>query len=178
MRQYHLDHLIVDYYHPHGVRQAILIVNDLYLKQLPLFLLLPLTVIFNPLRLYWFFSDPKLCFVSYSTHKHKAKIVGVLLDLKSHEADKRTALFISFKESLTDFLSFVAGVLITVTGFRAIYLIAILSVNGHLTCFNGFLTSLTQDRNPKLWIKLQQIKHVMEDPAKKESMHERYISVK
>ena len=58
-----------------------------------------------------------------------------------------------FKESLTDFLALCVTVLILVTGFRAIYLIAILSVNGHITYFNKFLTKITD--NPKMWIKLQ-----------------------
>lgn len=81
-----------------------------------------------------------------------------------------------FKESLTDFLALCVTVLILVTGFRAIYLIAILSVNGHITYFNRFLTKITD--NPKMWIKLQQIKTVLEDPEKKKQMHMRYLSLK
>jgi hypothetical protein len=60
---------------------------------------------------------------------------------------------ICFKESLTDFLSLLFVTVITLTGFRAIYLIAILTVNGHVTRFNGFLQRLTKDK-PLLLLKI------------------------
>lgn len=83
-----------------------------------------------------------------------------------------------FKQSLTDFLTLVASIVIAITGFRALYLIAILSVNGHVTRFNGFLARITAERNPRMWIKLQQIKTVLEDPEKRRKMNERYLSIK
>ncbi len=47
-----IEKFVVDYYYPSGVRQAIMIVNDLYLKHLHLFPLLFLTFAFNPYRSY------------------------------------------------------------------------------------------------------------------------------
>jgi hypothetical protein len=81
-----------------------------------------------------------------------------------------------FKESLTDFLCFVFGLVIILTGFRSIYLIAILSVNGHLTMFNPFLQKLTKDK-PILLLKLQQIEKVMNDPNNHERK-KKYLSLK
>jgi hypothetical protein len=81
-----------------------------------------------------------------------------------------------FKESLTDFLCFVFALVIILTGFRSIYLIAILSVNGHLTMFNPFLQKLTKNQ-PILLLKLQQIEKVMNDPQNHERK-KKYLSLK
>lgn len=58
-------------------------------------------------------------------------------------------------DALTDLVTLIATVIISVTGFRTVYLIAILSVNGHLTYFNPFLNRMTG--STLLFIKLQQI---------------------
>ncbi len=58
----------------------------------------------------------------------------------------------AFKESLTDFLTLIAGLIVALTGFRTVYLMAIVAVNGHTSKFNPFLERITS--NPRLWIKL------------------------
>lgn len=65
-----------------------------------------------------------------------------------------------FKEALTDFVSAVVALVIMITGFRALYLITILSVNGHATRFNPFLKRLTKN-SPRLYIKLNQIETLL-----------------
>ena len=74
-------------------------------------------------------------------------------DIKEQEKRKRKDIVRLFKESLTDFLALLMSLIIVLTGFRAIYLLAILSVNGHLTRFNPFLERITEGRL-KLWMKL------------------------
>ncbi len=81
-----------------------------------------------------------------------------------------------FKESLTDFLCLVFAIVITLTGFRCIYLIAILSVNGHLSRFNPFLQKITKNQ-PILLLKLQQIEKVMSDPNNQDRK-KKYLSLK
>jgi hypothetical protein len=76
-----------------------------------------------------------------------------LNDIKEQEKRKRKDIVRLFKESLTDFLALLMSLIIVLTGFRAIYLLAILSVNGHLTRFNPFLERITEGRL-KLWMKL------------------------
>ena len=73
-------------------------------------------------------------------------------------------------------LCFVFALVITLTGFRSIYLIAILSVNGHLTMFNPFLLKFTKNQ-PILLLKLQQIEKVMNDPHNHERK-KKYLSLK
>lgn len=71
---------------------------------------------------------------------------------------KRRNIVLYFIESLTDFLALVAATLISITGFRTMYLIAILSVNGHINFLNNFLKRSTQ--STLLIIKLQQIEKI------------------
>jgi hypothetical protein len=95
------------------------------------------------------------------------------------EIEKRKDLVFCFKESLTDFLCLVFAIIITITGFRTIYLIAILSVNGHLTWFNPFLQRINKGK-PILLLKLQQIEKVMngDEERRKELVKTKYLSLK
>jgi len=77
------------------------------------------------------------------------------------EEVKRKNIVLFFKESLTDFIAVFVTVMITLTGFRALYLVAILSVNGHLRIFNPFLKRAT--KSTLLFIKLQQIEKLLND---------------
>lgn len=83
----------------------------------------------------------------------------------------------AFQQSLSDFITLVAAILITLTGFRVVYLIAILSVNGHMVRFNGFLSKMNES-NARMWLKLQQIEKVMQDPEKRALAKDRYLTVK
>lgn len=134
-----------------------------------LFPLLPLTFCINPYRSYQFFLAKGHSFVHYN--------FASLQQLKEDEDLKRKDCVVLFIESLTDFVTLVASIVLILTGLRTVYLISILTVNGHVTCFNSMLKKLTSD-SPRLWIKLQQIKTVMEDPVKKSKMAERYLSLK
>ena len=117
---------------------AIKTVNGLYLKHLHLFPLLWLTFPLNPYRSYQFFKLRNHDFLSGFCFRS-------LNELEAQETLKRKDVVHCFKESLTDFLCLVFATVITLTGFRCIYLIAILSVNGHLTRFNPFLQRITKN---------------------------------
>ena len=106
-----------------------------------------LTPFLNPYRTYQFFFARKHCFVSFEYKTEK--------ELDEGEAKKSSDIVWCFRQALTDMVSLLATILILITGFRAIYLITILSLNGHLTYFNnGFLTRLARN-NPRLHIKLR-----------------------
>lgn len=81
-----------------------------------------------------------------------------------------------FGESLTDYISIIISIIITLTLFRFLYFIAILSVNGHISIFNKCLKRVSQ--SSLLIIKLQQIERIMNDPTKKQQAKERYLSLK
>ena len=80
------------------------------------------------------------------------------------ENDKREDIIHKFVESLTDFLSLLAAIMITITGFRTLYFIAILSVNGHLTYYNQYLKRVSN--STLLLVKLQQIEAILQDPKR------------
>jgi hypothetical protein len=90
------------------------------------------------------------------------------------EEEKRVDIVIKFKESLTDLLAFLTTIIIVLTGFRFLYLISILSVNGHITYFNGFLKRVS--KSTILIIKLQQIETILSKPAKERSSN--FLSLK
>lgn len=79
---------------------------------------------------------------------------------------------------MTDLISFLACLLITLTGFRTLYLITILSVNGHLSSFNTFLKNKTKSN--LLLIKLLQIEKLLseKDPVKRTNQLKNYLSFK
>jgi hypothetical protein len=80
--------------------------------------------------------------------------------------DKKAADIVwCFRQALTDLISLLTVILILITGFRAIYLITILSLNGHVTMFNnGFLRRLARN-NPRLHLKLMQIQALQGVPV-------------
>lgn len=61
---FQIQEFVTDYYYPCGIRQAIMIVNNLYLKHLHLFPLLFLTFPLNPYRSYQFFKLHNHTFIS------------------------------------------------------------------------------------------------------------------
>jgi hypothetical protein len=61
---FQIQEFTADYYYPSGVRQAIKIVNSLYLKHFHLFPLLFLTFALNPYRSYQFFKLNNHTFIS------------------------------------------------------------------------------------------------------------------
>lgn len=101
-----------------------------------------------------------------------------LEQLISQEATKRKDIIAKFKDSLTDCLAMVASFTIMITGFRFIYLVAILSVNGHLTYFNSYLMRVSN--SALLIIKLQQaesqVKSLQSNPNKQ--TRKIYLSLK
>ena len=135
--------LFLDFYQPNGMKQSITIVNSLWIEMIPMFPLLILTPFFNPYRSYQFYFKLNHAFIK-----------GFKLeDIINQEKRKRKDILRLFKESLTDFLTLLMSLIIILTGFRAIYLLAILSVNGHVTRLNPFLERMTEGRL-KLWMKL------------------------
>jgi hypothetical protein len=105
------------------------------------------TPLLNPYRTYQFFITRKHQFVSYKYRNEK--------ELNEGEEKKAADIIWCFRQALTDMVSLLATLIIILTGFRAIYLITILSLNGHITYFNnGFLTRLARN-NPRLHIKLR-----------------------
>jgi hypothetical protein len=64
--------------------------------------------------------------------------------------------------------------ILCLTGIRVVYLIAILSVNGHIQYFNGFLKRATNSQ--LLMVKLHQIEGILN----KEGKHklDKYLSIK
>ena len=147
MDKFQVTGLFLDYVFPQGTKLAIRLVNREYIKLVPLVPLMIMTVPLNPYRSYQFFQLMGHNFVSGFK-------IRSLADFNAQEKQKRRDIVWCFKQSLTDFLTLVASIVIVITGFRALYLIAILSVNGHVTRFNGFLARITAERNPRMWIKL------------------------
>ena len=147
IKTYELLDRAYDYYLPGKLQLSIGKVNYWYLINLPVFPLMMVTPLLNPYRTYQFFFARKHCFVNY---KYSLEI-----ELNEGEGKKSSDIVWCFRQALTDMVSLLATILILITGFRAIYLITILSLNGHVTYFNnGFLTRLARN-NPRLHIKLR-----------------------
>lgn len=147
IKSYGLLDRAYDYCLPGKLQLSIQKVNHWYLLNFPVFPLMILTPLLNPYRTYQFFFARKHSFASYKYKTEK--------ELDEGEAKKSSDIVWCFRQALTDMVSLLATILILITGFRAIYLITILSLNGHLTYFNnGFLTRLARN-NPRLHIKLR-----------------------
>jgi len=78
-------------------------------------------------------------------------------ELDIGEQKKTADILKCFKQSLTDLLSLLASFVILFTGVRAIYLITIMSQNGHLRMFNSSLLPCLGRKKPLMQIKLRQI---------------------
>lgn len=122
---------------PVDFRFAIRLLNQQLYKTIRYLPLLPCTFLMNPYRSYQFFWGTKgLEFVQF-TFESKVQVMNM-------EDSKRRMTVHCFSQSLTDFLAFIATLVIGLTGFRTMYLLAILSVNGHLSYYNPFLKRSTK----------------------------------
>jgi len=68
-----------------------------------------------------------------------------LADLEVKEAEKRDQSIKQCYAAVTDILSLLALLCLSLTVFRIPYLIAILSLNGHIKLFNDYLKWLVRD---------------------------------
>eukprot|EP00347_Sterkiella_histriomuscorum_P012885 403366845 len=162
-----LQEKVWDSMYPHDVRYAIKVSNKEFVKTVMYLPLTLLTLIFNPYRTYQFFLGNKLHkFFEYEETEN----IRVIQQIEEY---KRGNIVRYFIESLTDFLSFIAGTVIMLTGFRSIYMIAILSVNGHLSVFNRLLRRIT--KSSLLIIKMQQVESREREKQKQIELNEESI---
>ncbi|CDW72139.1 UNKNOWN [Stylonychia lemnae] len=164
-----IQQLYFDYMYPSDNRYAVRIINNQFKKTIWYLPIIVLTLPLNPYRTYEFFIlNPKNEFINFTFNNIK--------ELNQLENFKRKSIVRQFKQSLSDFIAFVFMILILITGVRALYLIVILSVNGHLTRFNPFIRRIT--KSPLIIIKLLQIETKLANKSEEFNQNEQYLSIK